>query len=604
MKKGLFIQAIFIFLIFICGTTVFAAPANDNYQDAVLTTLPVPLIEMVGSNIGATKQPGEPEHANNPGGKSVWYKIVVQETTIVKIWVSNSTAGQDLNTLLAVYKGSEPNDFNLVAHNDNMRDALVSKVQLTVKPGNIYYVAVDGFNDSGFVIQGNFRIRFEKLSAPSNDTDDAWHEDARLPISTHGFTSGTNRNATKQPGEPNITNNAGGKSVWFFWRAPQSRSMTVQLTCNPAIQECFDMQLGVFYDWNNKLGSNDNYGNGTQTSSVTFFAEQDVTYGFAIDGIKIPNGNVGEGNFFLDFYPTDFRYDSNFDTTDGKADLSVFRPSDGTWYSLLSSNGQTRAVQFGANGDVPVPSDYDGDGVTDYAVVRNTPQGKEWYFLNSATNSFQAISYGLTGDKVLTGDYDGDGRADMVALRQTAQGLAWHIRPSSSPNQIATHIFGFNTDQPVIGNFVTGLDTVGGLFATDLAVVRADANGKKTWYIQDIHGFNYKEMQFGLASDINVPADYDRDGYTDIAVWRPSNGTWYIFDESANNLIIKQWGMIGDIPVPAQYDNSGSPELAVFRPSTGVWWIYSHAGSGSISSVKWGLSEDKPVSALAPLMNP
>ncbi|MDQ3802191.1 MAG: hypothetical protein M3384_22415, partial [Acidobacteriota bacterium] len=247
MKKGLFIQATFIFLIFICGTTVFAAPPNDNYQDAVLTTLPVPLIELAGSNIGATKQPGEPEHARNPGGKSVWYKIVPQETTVVKIWIDNSTAGENLNTLLAVYKGFTPTDFNLVAHNDNMRDALVSKVQLTVHPGNIYYVAVDGFNDSGFVAHGNFRIRFEKLSAPTNDVDDAlFNPDARLPFATHGFTSGTNRNATKQPGEPNITNNAGGKSVWFFWRAPQSRAMTVNLTCNPSIQECFDMQLAVF----------------------------------------------------------------------------------------------------------------------------------------------------------------------------------------------------------------------------------------------------------------------------------------------------------------------------------------------------------------------
>jgi hypothetical protein len=122
--------------------------------------------------------------------------------------------------------------------------------------------------------------------------------------------------------------------------------------------------------------------------------------------------------------------------------------------------------------------------------------------------------------------------------------------------------------------------------------------------VQDIHGFNYRQMQFGLASDVNVPADYDRDGYTDIAVWRPSDGTWYIFDESANQVTIKKWGMDGDIPVPAQYDNSGSPELAVFRPSTGVWWICSNAGSGPVWAIKWGLAGDNPVSALAPLMNP
>jgi hypothetical protein len=605
MKRERFIQATFIFLIFICGTTVFAAPANDTYQNAVVTTLPVPLMELQGTNFGATKEPGEPNHANNIGGRSVWYRIVPQETTVVKIWIEATSAGDYMNTLLAVYKGTEPSEFNLIAHNDNMRDTLLSKVQLTVEPGNMYYVAVDGFNDNGLIAAGNFRIRFEKLGAPANDMIDAWNPDARLPMATQGFTSGTNRNATKEAGEPNITNNAGGKSVWYYWRAPDSRSMTVKLTCNPFVQACFDMQLGVFKGLNDKVASNDNYDNITEASSVTFFAEQDVTYGFAVDGIKTANGSVGEGTFFLDFYPTEYRYDTNFDATDRKADVSVFRPSDGTWYSLQSSTKQMNAVQFGANGDTPVPADYDGDGVTDYAVVRNTAQGKVWYFLYSATGSFQAISYGLTEDKPLVGDYDGDGRADMVAVRPTGQNLTWYIRSSSAPDKIDAPVFGASTDQPVVGNFVKGLDTVGGLLAADLAVVRADpATGKKTWYMQSTTGWNYRQMQFGLASDVNVPADYDRDGYTDLAVWRPSNGTWYIFDESANSLKIKQWGMNGDIPVPAQLDDTGAPELVVFRPSTGVWWIYSNAGNGSPSSIKWGISGDKPASALTPLMNP
>jgi hypothetical protein len=605
MKKEQFIQALFIFLIFICAAPVLAQPANDKYQNAVVTILPEPLIEIEGTNFGATKEPGEPNHANNLGGRSVWYRIVPQETTVVKIWIEHTSGADFMNTLLAVYKGTDPSEFNLVAHNDDMRNTTLSKVQLTVRPGNMYYVAVDGFNDNGNIAAGNFRIRFEKLGAPANDAMiDAWNPDARLAMAPSGFTAGTNRNATKEPGEPNVTNNPGGKSVWYFWRAPASRSMTVKVTCNPFVQECFDMQLGVFSAENVKVAANDNYDNNDQTAGVTFFAEEDVTYGFVVDGIKAPNGVVGEGNFFLDFYPTAFRYDSNFDATDLKADLSVFRPAEGTWYSMHSSNGQTNIVNFGANGDVPVPSDYDGDGVTDYAVVRTSPQGKTWYLLNSSNNSFQAVPYGLPQDKVLTGDYDGDGRADLVAVRAAGQNLVWYIRPSSSPEDVWTQLFGLSSDQPVTGNFVTGLDTVGGLYASDLAVVRSEPNGKKTWHIKDIHGFNYKQIQFGLASDLNVPADYDRDGYTDIGVWRPSNGTWYMFDESQNKVTIKQWGMSGDIPVPAQYDNSGSPELAVFRPSTGVWWIYTNAGAGTTSAVKWGISGDRPVSALTPLMNP
>ncbi|HEX8369238.1 MAG TPA: VCBS repeat-containing protein [Pyrinomonadaceae bacterium] len=606
MKRERFIQAIFIFLTLLGGANVYAAPANDDYQNAVVTTLSAPLLEFQGSTFGATKEPGEPNHARNAGGNSVWYRIVPQETAVLRIYINATSAANYFNTLLAVYKGTTPSDFNLVAENDDMGYTTMSEVTLTVKPGNMYYVAVDGYNNDGNIATGNFRIRFEKLGVPMNDTPDIGPH-MRFPSTERGFAAGTNRNATKDADEPNLTVNAGGKSVWFAWTAPQSRAMKVTVSCNSFVQDCFEMQLGVFRGGlDNKIGSNDNFDHNSDVSSVSFFAEEGVTYGFGIDGIRFLNGSVSEGNFFIEFSPSEYRYDTNFDASDNRADVSVFRPSDGTWYSLPSSTNQMNAVQFGQSGDVPVPADYDGDAVTDYAVARNTPQGKFWYFLYSASNSFQAISYGLPEDKPLVGDYDGDGRADMVAVRPTAQNLVWYIRNSSAPNNaVDAHVFGLSTDQPVVGNFVKGFDTIGGLFAADLAVVRADpATGKKTWYLQSTTGVNYRQMQFGLASDVNVPADYDRDGYTDLAVWRPSNGTWYIFNESANNLKIKQWGMNGDIPMPAQFDDAGAPELAVFRPSTGVWWIYKNAGSSSTYAINWGISGDKPASALTPLMNP
>ena len=46
-------------------------------------------------------------------------------------------------------------------------------------------------------------------------------------------------------------------------------------------------------------------------------------------------------------------------------DIAVFRPSTATWFV----QGQF-TVAFGQSGDVPVPGDYNGDGVTDPAVYR------------------------------------------------------------------------------------------------------------------------------------------------------------------------------------------------------------------------------------------
>ena len=69
----------------------------------------------------------------------------------------------------------------------------------------------------------------------------------------------------------------------------------------------------------------------------------------------------------------------------------------------------------------------------------------------------------------------------------------------------------------------------------------------------------------GVSADKPVQADYNGDGKTDLAVWRPSTGQWFVRGISTTT-----YGVATDKPVPGDYNGDGKYDLAVWRPSTGT----------------------------------
>jgi len=254
---------------------------------------------------------------------------------------------------------------------------------------------------------------------------------------------------------------------------------------------------------------------------------------------------------------------------DGKADVSVFRPSEGRWYILNSGTTNSYSIlNFGLSTDKITPADFDGDGKTDLAVFR--PSNGTWYVLNSSTNIPVSVKFGTNGDIPVPGDFDGDDKADFAVYRPSTG--TWWVLPSS--NGIAGSInFGTAEDNPLIGDF-------DGDGKSDISVYRPSTN---TWYILNSSNVQIVQTGFGLSGDIATPADFDGDGKADIAVYRPSEGNWYILNSSNGSISLTHFGLSEDKPIAADYDGDGKADIAVIRPSTNTWYLLqSTAGFGSL----------------------
>ena len=264
---------------------------------------------------------------------------------------------------------------------------------------------------------------------------------------------------------------------------------------------------------------------------------------------------------------------------DGRADVSVFRPSENKWYVFRSSDNQVLQQVFAVPGDVPVPADYDGDDKTDFAIYR--PSSGDWWYLSSFDGTAKFAHWGgEAGDVPRPSDFDGDGRTDFVIFRPTNN--FWY-RISNLVNGTVSNVqFGLAGDKPVRGDF-------DGDGKSDVAIFRPSMGD--WWYQSSINNAQLA-VRWGISTDIPVPADFDGDGKTDFAVFRPSTGVWYVINSSNGSFLIGPFGTPEDKPVPADYDGDGKAELAVFRPSTGIW--YQLRTSGGFFAMQFGVGTDTP----------
>jgi len=258
-------------------------PSNDSFANAQLIS--GAFGNAIGRNTGATKDPGEANHANNEGGASVWYKWVAPSNGSVTF----KTKGSNFDTLLGVYAGSSITSLTTIASNDDDDIGQTSKVTFAASAGVTYYIAVDGFKQlilrtGNIMLSWRIETIIQSPPPPINDN----FSNAQLLSTSAGTAIGTNVSATVENGEPS---HAGEASIWYKWQSPGVGTVTFT-----TFGSDFDTLLGVYTGATvnalTTIANNDDDPSSGIQSKVTFFTLTGITYHIAIDGFRSETGNT------------------------------------------------------------------------------------------------------------------------------------------------------------------------------------------------------------------------------------------------------------------------------------------------------------------------
>ena len=260
---------------------------------------------------------------------------------------------------------------------------------------------------------------------------------------------------------------------------------------------------------------------------------------------------------------TDFPAPGDWDGY-GIDDLAYFRAGvaaapQGAFWIFKSSNATVQYYAWGTTGDLQIARDYDGDGITDPAVMRRGPVGSQavWYIRQSSNGTARIVAFGTSGatandqDFPVPGDYDGDGKFDIAVYR------AGVLTPSNT--YIVLRSSDGQTSYQTFGNFVSDYILPGdydGDGKYDYAVGRtgALATSPMVWWIMNSGNGSLRVQQFGITSDFPAQGDYDGDARTDIAVVRETGTTtaptnFWVYNSFTNTTTVQTWGVAADFAV-------------------------------------------------------
>lgn len=306
-------------------------PPNDDYLDRISL---VSGDRVTVDTDGASKQEREPNHAGNPGGKSVWWEFTAPTTGRVRV----STAGSNFDTTMGVYIGPALWLLAELDSDDDSGPEFTSEVEFLAIGGDTYVIAVDGYGGSSGTVQ--LALDFNALDTPNNDGFSG-----RSTLEGDSITiQANNRDAGRESGEPTHGGNPGGASLWWTWTPTTAGTVTVNTNGSS-----LDTTLGIYTGENlgslTTVATDDDSGTG-YASLIETNVIAGTAYHIAVDGY---NGAEGDISLSLSHTPdpnatppADPPPSSGPMTNDALGSAAELPRAGLTWRTTASNTGATK----------------------------------------------------------------------------------------------------------------------------------------------------------------------------------------------------------------------------------------------------------------------